>query len=304
MSFDVTQPTTEQASQKAKKKATERRRPITRTPKTENLKAGELVRVPLSEASFIEDPAMQYRGRIKGSASKLIPANVSMLMNVAKEAGGRFHDPIRLARITNRKQGFKGCVVIDGFHRIEALRRAGFKTAEVVIEDMTREEAKRAAALANAYHGRGLGNEDLGHVIAKAVREGLLFDKDGKKLSIADACASITGNRISSRQFRRYVEKILGVEEYTEMYGRDDGGEDETKTRRAKTVDYVAEARGLLDELWELTERVACEGDELHKKQCAMEIAGRMAEMQNKLDGIWDEFARPPEPGEVDGQPF
>lgn len=285
MSFDVTQPTTGQASQKAKK---QRQRPITRTPKTEKRKAGELVIVPLTDASFIEDPAMQFRGRSKGTASKLIPANVSMLVNVAKETGGQFHDPIRLARITNRKQGFKGCVVIDGFHRIEALRRAGFETAQVIIEDMTRDEATRAAVLANAYHGRGLGLEDIGPVITKAVRDGLLFDKNGAKLPIKDACAAITGNRISPRQFRRYIQRVLGEADYARLYGRETEDEDETTPRRIKRTDYVSEARGLLDELWELTDRVACEGDE----------------MQKKLDGIWDEFARPLEPGEVDGQPF
>jgi len=304
MSFDVTQPTTGQASQKAKKKTTKHRQsPITRTPRTEKLKAGEVVIVPLTEASFVEHPAMQFRKRVKGSASKLIPANLAKLINVAMAKEGKFDDPIRLARITNRKQGFKGCVVIDGFHRIEALRRAGFKTAEVVIEDMTRDEAEREALCANAGHGAS--EEDKAFLIREAVSRGHLFDKDGKKLTIKEACAAITKNSIHHRQFRRYIQKILGDEEYAGMYGQDDEDEGEAKTRRAKTVDYVAQARGLLDELWMLTERVACEGDELHKEQCATEIARRMIEMQQKLDGIWDEFARPPEPGDYeDGQPF
>ena len=75
--------------------------------------------------------------------------------------------------------------VADGFHRVEASKRCGFKEIAVEVREGTHAEAEFFACGANTRHGKALTNEDkhkiVGRLVCKRHREGA--KPDGKLLS-------------------------------------------------------------------------------------------------------------------------
>jgi len=98
---------------------------------------GRLVRVPLSD--LIPNTRLQVR-------EKLSERTVARYVKLLRD-GGQFAEPISAARI-------KGQVyIVDGFHRREAYTQTGATLVEVMLEEMSWEQAIYRAAQANQKHG-------------------------------------------------------------------------------------------------------------------------------------------------------
>ncbi|MCK1745915.1 ParB-like nuclease domain-containing protein [Bradyrhizobium sp. 139] len=63
-------------------------------------------------------------------------------------------DPVRVAEVDGM------LMLIDGWHRITALKRLGRPYVDAEIEPMTRDDARWAASIANAKHGVPLSRQD------------------------------------------------------------------------------------------------------------------------------------------------
>lgn len=70
------------------------------------------------------------------------------------EAGGEPLEAVRVARVG------KALVLIDGHHRVAAHRKAGKETISAKVARMSLQEAKDAARVANAKHGKGMSRAD------------------------------------------------------------------------------------------------------------------------------------------------
>lgn len=83
-------------------------------------------------------------------------------------------DPIRVADVDGV------LIVVDGWHRLEALKLSHASHAQAVVTAMTRDEAKWEAATANAAHGVQLKRADLVNVFKLYVRSGRHVRKKGE----------------------------------------------------------------------------------------------------------------------------
>jgi hypothetical protein len=84
-------------------------------------------------------------------------------------------------------------ILLDGFHRVEAMRRAGFIDTDAKQFTGSKSEATIAAVVANARHGLRLTGKDLRAAIAKLIRCG----GDLSNSQIADAC-SCSGHTVAA----------------------------------------------------------------------------------------------------------
>lgn len=140
-------------------------------PYVEGLRATEVVEVPLEDVS--RDDAYQYR----------LAATTGDLEASLRNEGQR--EPVDLA-------GSKPYTIVDGFRRVEAIRRLGWKTVKAFVHlRMTAAEAQRLAFLKNVVR-KNLSPLDKANAIRQA-------KKRGRKL---DELAADFG--ISVKQVRRY----------------------------------------------------------------------------------------------------
>lgn len=95
--------------------------------------------------------------------------------------------PVTLARING------GLVLVDGAHRIEALRSLESPTVEATIEAMNEHEAQWAAASANLEHGLPLKKKELRAVFGQYIATGQHRKGRGKVKSLRDIVDDIPG---------------------------------------------------------------------------------------------------------------
>lgn len=148
--------------------------------------------VTLAVASLVLDPGLQCRAQVD-------QATVEEYAE-AMAAGATF-PAIRVVRVD--EAGSEVLLVVDGWHRVLAARRA--ERAELAGEllEGTRREALLEAVRANAHHGLKRGHEDK----RRAVRS-LLQDPEWAKLSNRDA-GELAG---VSHAFVGQVRRHFGVE--------------------------------------------------------------------------------------------
>ena len=114
---------------------------------------------------LVLDPAFQVREKLDAHAIKRYAAMY--------EAGHRL-DPIRVADVGGL------LIVIDGWHRIEAMKLAGREHATAVVTAMSRDDAAWEAANANASHGVQLRRADYVNVFKFYVRSRRHIKSRGK----------------------------------------------------------------------------------------------------------------------------
>jgi hypothetical protein len=104
---------------------------------------------------LVRDPSYQVRG-------KLDDGHIRTLMQVYKS--GRKVQPIAVAEVGGRP------VLVDGWHRVEAMRRLGRETADAIVSPMGELEARWKAAEANLSHGLRLKPRELRSVFHVYIR--------------------------------------------------------------------------------------------------------------------------------------
>lgn len=120
-------------------------------------------------------------------------------------------EPVRLARIAD------GLVLVDGAHRIAALRSLGCPTVEAVIEPMKEHAAQWAAASANLEHGLPLKKKELRAVFRQYVATGQHRKGRSGVKSIREIVADIPG--VSFGTIRNWLMK-----DYPQMYSKSYSG--------------------------------------------------------------------------------
>lgn len=126
------------------------------------------------------------------------------------KAGG-IMAPVKLARING------GLVLVDGAHRIEALRSLGIATVEATIDTMKEHEAQWAAASANLEHGLPLKKAELRTVFQQYIATGQHRKGQRRVKSLRDIVGEIPG--ISVGTVRNWF-----LNDYPELYRKSYAG--------------------------------------------------------------------------------
>lgn len=146
-------------------------------------------------ASIVELPEMQLRGR--GTDAKVVEAYRRAL------GGGAVFPPITVARVEG------AWVLVDGFHRVAALRALHRGDVEaVVLEVAGLEEARWRAAQANMRHGQRLKPRDLHEAFRAYVKAGqhrLGGRRRGRLKSYREMAADLPG--VHHTTLRRWLEE-------------------------------------------------------------------------------------------------
>lgn len=270
---------------KAKDTAPER---LKRTRKTENLPAGESVEIPIDPSSFIRDPAYQCRGKRKaGSSAVLDGDNLRRLTTLVRE-GRPFKDPIELVRIQDKAKGFKGCVLVDGFHRVMATERAGKKTILAVITDGTKADAVRKAAQANQQHGLPTTNREHRDTLRRVIRVGGYKDKHGVKP--IKTLVEELGMPCNERTARRWMEQD-SPDIYRKHYARGADNEPTSDEPKTRVPDFAAEVNGIATELNKLIEKLEDHSNRPEAQWAAFELKEVLETAVEAVTPIWQGFA-------------
>lgn len=144
-----------------------------------------------------EHPALQFRvgGLSRPHLNKLVRT---------LQAGGEPLEAVRVARIG------KALWLIDGHHRLEAHRVAARETIAAKVARMPLQEAKDAARLANAKHGKGMSRADKALAWGSYVADGKHLDGEGE-LKASRVIAEELGQLWSHETIRQKL-KALGLE--------------------------------------------------------------------------------------------
>lgn len=270
---------------KAKDTAPER---LKRTRKTENIPAGKIVEIPIDSSSFIRDPAYQCRGKRKAGSSAVLDAdNLRKLTRLAKE-GRPFKDPIELVRIHDKAKGFKGCVLVDGFHRVMATERAGKKTIRAIITDGTKKDAVMKAAQANQQHGLPTANREHRDTLRKVIQAGGYKDKHGVKP--IKTLVEELGMPCNERTVRRWMEQD-SPDIYRKHYARGADNEPTSDKLKTRVPDFAAEVNGIETELNKLIEKLEYHRNRPEAQEAASELAKVLEGAVEAVTPIWNEFA-------------
>lgn len=96
--------------------------------------------------------------------------------------------------------------LIDGWHRLEALRLLERAAAEVNITEMSMNEARLAAALANTAHGLPLKPKELRNVFNAYIGTRHHYRANGRLKSYREMAADLNG-AVSYRTLNRWMER-------------------------------------------------------------------------------------------------
>jgi hypothetical protein len=122
-------------------------------------------------------------------------------------------------------------ILLDGFHRHEAMNRAGFVFAEVKEFAGTKGEAMIAAVTANSRHGRQLSGQDMRVAIAKLLRCGM--ELSNAQIADAAGCSDHTVKAVRDAEGMQ-TTRVKGRDgkSYPSSVKRQPRGEDEDKGDR------------------------------------------------------------------------
>jgi len=140
---------------------------------------------------------LEFQLRVNG----LDQTHVNRLKRVL-EAGGSL-PAVSVARVG------KALYLVDGFHRLEAHRRAHRGTVLARVARMSLPEAQEEARLANTTHGKALSRADKNRVWEEHVAAGLLRDASGTLKTLRTIEADL--NHLYSRETVRKRLSDLGL---------------------------------------------------------------------------------------------
>ena len=130
--------------------------------------------------------------------NKIDPSTVGRYRTVYKNGGSM--PPVEVARVDG---AFR---LVDGWHRLEALRLLERDDVEANITTMTMSQAKWAAAAANLTHGLPLKPKELQNVFGAYITARRHYKSTGRLKSYRDMAADFNG-LISYRTLNRWMEK-------------------------------------------------------------------------------------------------
>lgn len=104
--------------------------------------------------------------------------------------------------------------VVDGFHRLEAQRNIGCTTVEVILHDGDKDDASRAAIIANQRHGLPRSPEDKRLAVLRAINDPLYSEKSDNQLArligVSQPFVSkVRTAQIPDRPFHKFTRKSL-----------------------------------------------------------------------------------------------
>ena len=160
------------------------------------------------------------------------------------EAGGEPLAPVRVARIG------KALYLVDGHHRLEAHRKAGRDTIGAEVARMSLQDAKDAARVANANHGKAMSRADKALVWASYMTDGMHLDGDRPKASrvIAEELGQLWSHETIRQKLRAMgLELDEGLEfpgGYKAYGGSDADGLEELEDLEAEVLEAALRTFG------------------------------------------------------------
>ena len=169
---------------------------------------GTTKRVKLTK--IVRDPSLQARKRLDHAAIKRY---------VYAYRSGRKLPPVEIASV-------KGALLlVDGWHRVEALERLGQSTVEAEVTEGTRKDAAGRAARANLNHGLPLRASEHRRVFALYVEAG--HHRNGRRVkSYREMAADLGGFRphTTIRNWMKQDFPAIAAARDAEDNGADKGG--------------------------------------------------------------------------------
>lgn len=130
-------------------------------------------------------------------------------------------------------------VLIDGYHRVEALRRAGKHTVEAELVEVDADEAKWLAFQANAAHGKPLKSKEYREGFRRYVRARHHRKGKGRYRSYREI-ASALGGSVHHTTIRNWMKRDFP--KISARMGGDEHGNDNAGPRRIDPQEAYAEA--------------------------------------------------------------
>jgi hypothetical protein len=121
------------------------------------------------------------------------------------EAGDDAREPVRVAKVG------QVLYLVDGFHRLEAYRRAGRRTIPAEIAKMSKGEALEAAKGSNALNGKPYSLADKARLWDEFVAAGGHLEPDGSTKPLRDIVDELPGRFYSHETIRKRL-KVLGLD--------------------------------------------------------------------------------------------
>lgn len=266
---------------------------LKKTPQTEDTPIGVEQVMKIGPQFFQIDPAYQMRGaRRRGSHAVLDQENLTKLTILARE-NRPFQDPIKLVRIVNKAGGFKSCVLVDGFHRVEAMRRAGISQINaVIVREGTKRDATQEAIKANQRHGLPAQRRHERDTVKRAFMDKLHLDKNKEPIPLTEIAQEL-GMTASPRQIRRWV-KADSPREYEKHYAakhEENAAEETSDNTKPRRKDFALEVDGIRTALRHLIEELRHYQDEPEGQAGISGLTDALNEAQQDLRSVGDEFA-------------
>lgn len=193
--------------------------------------------------------------------------------------------PIQCGRL---KEGDGSVYLLDGFHRVEALQRAGFNWSLATIDEYeTRDEMFECAFRVNNTHGINLTDDEIREGIIRIIK----MHPEESERQLADRCGC------SKTTIHRYINQLVQVDQFNrpeKTIGKD--GKERPSAMPPKQPDYTLcpqcgtpiwpENKGNQD--YTYTER---DGQWFCSPECADEYEQeRLSDEAEALTGIPDEL--------------
>jgi hypothetical protein len=130
--------------------------------------------------------------------NKIDAATVNNYKTIYKNGGAL--PPIQVARVDGALR------LVDGWHRLEALKLLGQTDVDATIFDATMSEARWAAASANLSHGLPLKSKEVRNVFNAYITARRHYKTNGRVKSYRDMEADL-GHRVSYRTLNTWMKK-------------------------------------------------------------------------------------------------
>jgi hypothetical protein len=160
----------------------------------------EVIFTELSIAEIVRDPQFQMRNKLDASAVKRYSDQYKLDKDMP---------PVKVARVDET------FLLVDGWHRLQALENLGRHLVEVEVHPATRKEALWMAAQANLEHGVPLKSAELRQVFRAYVKAGNHRTPKGRYKTYRDIAGEV-GKSVGTiygwmrRDFPRVAGKMSG----------------------------------------------------------------------------------------------
>ncbi len=166
----------------------------------------------LQDTVNIADIAVRDDWQVRNEINR---TTVNNYKNIYKNGGTL--PPIQLALVAGALR------LVDGWHRLEALRLLGQKVADATITEMTSTDARWAAVSANLSHGLPLKPKEVRNVFNAYITARRHYKANGRIKSYREMEADLNGV-VSHRSLNRWMEKDHPkiAKEMSNRHGGDD----------------------------------------------------------------------------------